>query len=136
MQVSVAGDEQQCKALKTQATGSDLAPAHRVTLVLTPKFGLQCRQQGLVCCGEIKMKYILAASEGNVLHHAGVDLASFPRPTGAAAEAAAAAPVPLFPGNANPRYLRLTCNAIPAQQACFDTCSSSCWKPQLFAMRQ
>ncbi|DBA76931.1 TPA: hypothetical protein ACH3X1_009527 [Trebouxia sp. C0004] len=47
----------------------------------------------------------------------GVDLASFPRPTGQAAEAAVAAPVPTFPANANPRYLRLTCNAIPAQQA-------------------
>ena len=47
---------------------------------------------------------------------AGVDLASFPRPTGQAAEAAVAAPVPVFPANANPRYLRLTCNAIPAQQ--------------------
>ncbi|KAL0025356.1 hypothetical protein WJX79_010862 [Trebouxia sp. C0005] len=47
----------------------------------------------------------------------GVDLASFPRPTGQAAEAAVAAPVPVFPANANPRYLRLTCNAIPAQQA-------------------
>ncbi len=49
---------------------------------------------------------------------AGVDLASFPRPTGQAAEAAVAAPVPVFPANANPRYLRLTCNAIPAQQVC------------------
>ena len=47
---------------------------------------------------------------------AGVDLASFPRPTGQAAEAAVAALVPVFPANANPRYLRLTCNAIPAQQ--------------------
>lgn len=47
---------------------------------------------------------------------AGIDLASFPRPTGEAAEAAVAAPAPIFPANANPRYLRLTCNAIPAQQ--------------------
>lgn len=47
---------------------------------------------------------------------AGIDLASFPRPTGDAAEAAVAAPTPLFPANAHPRYLRLTCNAIPAQQ--------------------
>ncbi len=52
---------------------------------------------------------------------AGVDLASFPRPTGQAAEAAVAAPVPVFPANANPRYLRLTCNAIPAQQVCRHT---------------
>ena len=52
---------------------------------------------------------------------AGVDLASFPRPTGQAAEAAVAAPVPVFPANANPRYLRLTCNAIPAQQVCWHT---------------
>ncbi|KAL3141459.1 hypothetical protein ABBQ32_005024 [Trebouxia sp. C0010 RCD-2024] len=48
---------------------------------------------------------------------AGIDLASFPRPTGDAAEAAVAPPTPLFPANAHPRYLRLTCNAIPAQQA-------------------
>lgn len=47
---------------------------------------------------------------------AGIDLAAFPRPTGDAAEAAVAAPTPLFPANAHPRYLRLTCNAIPAQQ--------------------
>ena len=47
---------------------------------------------------------------------AGIDLAAFPRPTGEAAEAAVAAPAPIFPANANPRYLRLTCNAIPAQQ--------------------
>lgn len=49
---------------------------------------------------------------------AGVDIASFPRPTGAAAEAAIAAPTPLYTANADPRYLRLTCNAIPAQQVC------------------
>ena len=49
-------------------------------------------------------------------YSAGIDLAAFPRPTGDAAEAAVAAPTPLFPANAHPRYLRLTCNAIPAQQ--------------------
>lgn len=51
---------------------------------------------------------------------AGIDLAAFPRPTGDAAEAAIAAPTPLFPANAHPRYLRLTCNAIPAQQVSHD----------------
>ena len=50
------------------------------------------------------------------LRCAGIDLSAFPRPTGDAAEAAVAAPAPLFPANAHPRYLRLTCNAIPAQQ--------------------
>ncbi len=44
--------------------------------------------------------------------------AYYPRPTGEAAETAGQAPPPFQPGNCDPRYMRLTCNAIPSQQAC------------------
>ena len=48
---------------------------------------------------------------------ASTDPAYYPRPTGAAAETAGQAPPPFQPGNCDPRYMRLTCNAIPSQQA-------------------
>lgn len=80
-------------------------------------------RQGIACCRSGQTKS-LSNSEtlyclsivSTLLWCAGIDLAAFPRPTGDAAEGAVAAPAPLFPANAHPRYLRLTCNAIPAQQ--------------------
>ncbi len=45
------------------------------------------------------------------------DPAYYPRPTGEEAAAAGAPPPPFLPGNCEPRFMRLTVNAIPAQQA-------------------
>ena len=47
----------------------------------------------------------------------GGDPAYFPRPTGDAAAGAGDAPPPPYPGNCDARFMRMTVNAIPAQQA-------------------
>ena len=47
----------------------------------------------------------------------GGDPSAFPRPTGEAAAAAAQAPAGALPGSCEPRFMRMTVNAIPAQQA-------------------
>ena len=47
---------------------------------------------------------------------AGVDPALFPRPVGDAREQALAARSGKFPENPDPRFMRLACNAVPAQQ--------------------
>ena len=44
------------------------------------------------------------------------DPAYYPRPTGEEAAMAGAPPPPFLPGNCDPRYMRLTVNAVPAQQ--------------------
>ena len=58
-----------------------------------------------------------------------MDPAYYPRPAGEDAEAAGQPPPPFQPGNCDPRFMRLTCNAIPSQQASLgsqDTCLT--WK--------
>ena len=50
-------------------------------------------------------------------HDPTMDPAYYPRPTGEDAEAAGQPPPPFQPGNCDPRFMRLTCNAIPSQQA-------------------
>ena len=47
---------------------------------------------------------------------AGVDPGLFPRPVGNAREQALAARSGKFPENPDPRFMRLACNAVPAQQ--------------------
>ncbi len=51
-------------------------------------------------------------------HDQSMNPAYYPRPTGEAAETAGLAPPPFQQGNCEPRFMRLTCNAIPSQQAC------------------
>lgn len=46
-----------------------------------------------------------------------MDPAYYPRPTGEDAGVAGQPPPPFQPGNCDPRFMRLTCNAIPSQQA-------------------
>ena len=46
-----------------------------------------------------------------------MDPAYYPRPTGEDASTAGQPPPPFQPGNCDPRFMRLTCNAIPSQQA-------------------
>ena len=47
----------------------------------------------------------------------GGDPSAFPRPTGEAAATAAQAPPVAMPGSCEPRFMRMTVNAVPAQQA-------------------
>ncbi len=51
------------------------------------------------------------------------DPAYLPRPAGPEAEPAARPPPPFHKGNCDPRFIRLTTNAVPAQQV-HNVCSS------------
>ena len=46
------------------------------------------------------------------------DPSYLPRPAGPEAAPAACPPPPYHKGNCDPRFIRLTTNAVPAQQAC------------------
>ena len=67
-------------------------------------------------------------------HEVHADPAYYPRPTGAEAEAAGAPPAAFLPGNCDPRFMRLTVNAIPVQQvgalASFGQEDGTSWKPR------
>lgn len=47
--------------------------------------------------------------------------AYYPRPTGEDAESAGQPPPPFQQGNCDPRFMRLTVNAVPSQQASFES---------------